>query len=62
MAIRRIHIGLTPAQLRILEKLSGKLGLDTTNTIRYCVWRIAEQEGVLEDTAPERRGTPPKRS
>lgn len=49
MAIKRIHIGLTPAQLKILEKLNARLGLDTTNTIRYCVWRIAEQEGVLKE-------------
>lgn len=46
MAVKRIHIGLSPAQLRTLEKLSAKLGLDTTNTIRYCIARIAEQENV----------------
>jgi hypothetical protein len=61
MAIKRIHIGLTPAQLRILEKLNGKLGLDTTNTIRYCVTRIAEQEGVLRDQPAPHRDSPPRR-
>lgn len=45
MALKRIQVGLSPAQLRILEKLSTKLGLDKTNTIRYCVARVAELEG-----------------
>jgi hypothetical protein len=49
MAIKRIHIGVSPAQLKILEKLSIKLGLDITNTIRYCVSRIAEQENISRD-------------
>jgi hypothetical protein len=55
MAIKRIHIGVSPAQLRILEKLSTKLGLDITNTIRYCVSRIAEQENIGRDR-PGRTG------
>jgi hypothetical protein len=49
MAYKRVHISLTPAQFRILEKLQAKLGLDTTNTIRYCVARIAEQENLLHE-------------
>jgi hypothetical protein len=46
MALKRIQVGFAPAQLRVLERLSAKLGLDITNTIRYCVARIAEQEQV----------------
>jgi hypothetical protein len=62
MAVKRIHIGLTPAQLRILDRLNRKLGLDTTNTIRYCVSRIAEQEGLLDDPVLSRRDGLPKRN
>jgi hypothetical protein len=46
MAFKRIQVGFAPAQLSILKKLSAKLGLDITNTIRYCVARIAEQENI----------------
>ncbi len=46
MALKRIQVGFAPAQLKVLEKLSTKLGLDITNTIRYCVSRIAEQENI----------------
>lgn len=54
MAYKRIHVSLSPAQFKLLEKLQAKLGLDTTNTIRYCVARIAEQENLLH----ERLGKP----
>ena len=46
MALKRMHVGLTVAQVKVLEKLAMKLGLDKTSTIRYCVARIAEQEGI----------------
>ena len=46
MALTRIHVGLTSQQVKILEKLTQKLGLDKTNTIRYCVMRVAEQESI----------------
>jgi len=46
MALKRVYLGLSPAQYALLRKLSTKLGLDVTNTIRYCVSRIAEQEGL----------------
>jgi hypothetical protein len=46
MAIQRIHIGLTPGQLKALDKLAGKLGLDRTNTLRYCLMRALEAEGI----------------
>ena len=55
MALKRIQVGFAPAQLRVLEKLSAKLGLDITNTIRYCVSRIAEQESIGRDR-PGRTG------
>jgi hypothetical protein len=57
MAIKRIHIGVSPAQLKVLEKLSTKLGLDITNTIRYCVSRIADQETIVRDRPGRTGGT-----
>ena len=47
MALKRLHVGLTIPQLKQLQKLAVKLGLDKTSTIRYCVARIAEQEGIV---------------
>lgn len=44
MAVKKVNIGLHPAQFKLLEKLAAKLGLDKTNTIRYCINRVAEQE------------------
>jgi hypothetical protein len=44
--VTRIHIGLTAAQLRKLDRLAQKLGLDRTNTIRYCLSRTCESEDV----------------
>ena len=46
MALSRVHIGLTSQQVKILDKLARKLGLDRTNTVRYCLMRVAEQEAV----------------
>lgn len=44
MALTRIHIGLTPAQLKALLKFAEKRGLDRTNAIRYCIFRTLEEE------------------
>jgi hypothetical protein len=52
MAMKRVHLALSPAQLKLLEKLSAKLGLDATNTIRYCIARIAEQEAIMRASPP----------
>jgi hypothetical protein len=49
MAMKRVHLGFTPAQVKVPEKLSARLGLDITNTIRYCVARVAEQEFGARD-------------
>lgn len=46
MADKRINIRFTPAQLRKLEKLAEKLGLDRSNTIRYCLARVMEIEKI----------------
>lgn len=46
MALKRLQVGLSSAQLKLLEKLAVKLGLDKTNTLRYCLNRVAEQEGL----------------
>jgi hypothetical protein len=53
MPLKKIHFGLTAAQAKVLERLAAKLGLDKTNTMRYCLARTAEQEGIL----PERTDT-----
>jgi hypothetical protein len=49
MALRQFHVGLSATQTRMLEKLAAKLGLDKSNTIRYCISRIAEQENLSGD-------------
>lgn len=54
MAMNRVHLGLSSAQLKVLERLASKLGLDKTNTMRYCINRVAELEGVLNQ--PTRPG------
>ncbi len=46
MVLKYVNLGLTAAQLRRLEKLAQKLGLDRTNTIRYCIARTAELEHI----------------
>ena len=48
MSTRTIHIRLSTAHLRLLDKLSIKTGLDRTNVIRLAVARLAESEGVLQ--------------
>lgn len=55
MALKRVHIGFSSAQFKLLEKLAVKLGLDKTNTIRYCVARVAELEAIPRDK-PGRSG------
>jgi len=49
MAQKRLQVGFTVPQHKLLEKLAAKLGLDKNNTIRYCVARIAEQELAPRD-------------
>ncbi|HKE23428.1 MAG TPA: hypothetical protein VKB88_13770 [Bryobacteraceae bacterium] len=44
MIYRHLNIGLTAAQLRLLDKLAKKLHLDRTNALRYCIVRTAELE------------------
>jgi predicted DNA-binding protein len=39
-------IRLSPAQEKLLAKLSKKLGVDTTNVIRIAIHRLAEAEGI----------------
>lgn len=46
MVLKRINLGLTAAQLRRLDKLAAKLGLDRTNTLRYCIAKAAELEEI----------------
>jgi antitoxin component of RelBE/YafQ-DinJ toxin-antitoxin module len=54
MALKKFHVGLSAAQMKMLEKLAAKLGLDKTSAVRYCITRIAEQEGLMADHATER--------
>jgi hypothetical protein len=46
MALIRINLGLTPAQLRRLDKLAEKYQLDRTNTLRLCIAKTAELEKI----------------
>jgi len=52
MAMKRVHLALSPAQLKVLERLAAKLGLDKTNTMRYCINRVAEQEEIARESRP----------
>lgn len=46
MAFKHINLGLTPAQLRLIDKIAAKLNLDRSSAIRYCIARTAETEGI----------------
>lgn len=48
MALIRIHIGLSEAQLKAVDRLALKLGLDRTNAIRYCIARTVETEDARQ--------------
>lgn len=54
MATKRIQVGLSTAHQKLLDKLAVKLGLDWTNTLRYCLNRVAEIEGLSKPENPER--------
>jgi len=46
MTSKRLRISLPLAHFNLLKQLANKLWLDKTNTMRYCITRIAEKEGV----------------
>lgn len=46
MLVKNINLGLTAADVRRLDKLAKKLGLDRTNTIRYAIAKAAELENI----------------
>jgi hypothetical protein len=52
MTMKRVHVGFTPVQMRLLKSLAAKLGLDLNNTIRYCISRVAEQESISLARSP----------
>lgn len=54
MAFTRIHVALSAAQIKQLQKLVGKLHLDRTNVIRFAITRLADSE------FGEKRGTNPR--
>lgn len=35
--MKRIHLALSPAQIKSLDKLAKELGMDRLNAIRYCI-------------------------
>ena len=51
MPMKRVNLQLSPAMRKNLEKLEEKLGLDTTNAIRYCIARTLEAEGITREGA-----------
>lgn len=51
MAMTRVHIGLSPAQLKAVDKFAERRGLDRTNAIRYCIFRTLEEEGITREGA-----------
>ena len=46
MPMKRVNLQLSHAMSKDLEKLSKRIGLDTTNAIRYCIARTLEAEGI----------------
>lgn len=46
MPMKRVNLQLSQAMSKDLEKLSKRIGLDTTNAIRYCIARTLEAEGI----------------
>jgi len=53
MTSKQVRFGLPLSHFKLLKLLANKLWLDKTNTMRYCITRIAEQEGVLMIEFPE---------
>lgn len=35
--MKRIHVGISQAQIKSLDKLAAELGMDRSNAIRYCI-------------------------
>lgn len=48
-----MRFSLPFSHFKLLKLLANKLWLDKTNTMRYCITRIAEQEGILMIGFPE---------
>lgn len=46
MPMKRVNLQLSAAMSKNLERLAARLGLDTTNAIRYCIARTLEAEGI----------------
>lgn len=55
MALKRYNISFHPPQQKLLDRLAAKWGLDITNTMRHCLARVAEQEGLTAE-APKSEG------
>jgi hypothetical protein len=47
MGTKRINLVLTAGMARNLDKLGAKIGIDRTNTMRYCIARTLEVEGIV---------------
>ena len=46
MALKRVQVSLSPAEIRGLDKLAEKYGLNRSSGMRYCLNKILDQEGV----------------
>lgn len=60
MTRKRIQVNLTEAEERRLKLLVTKFGLNQSSGMRYCLNKIADQEGIpqnpeLPSPAPRRR-------
>ena len=51
MPMIRIPLFLDPAMLRNVMKLAAKIGSNRVGTIRYCVARTLEAEGITREGA-----------
>ena len=55
MAItRKTSVRLSPIQRNQLKRLAEKLQIDQANVMRLAITRLAEQEGIIHPSNPEK--------
>jgi hypothetical protein len=54
MALTRVHVGFTPAQMKVLDRLTKKLMLDRNSVIRLALSKLDESESAKPYSASGR--------
>jgi hypothetical protein len=62
MAFKRINLALSTAQMKSLDQLADKLGLDRTNAIRFCIAHTCEMQRLYWNWLAEAQRSIPKRN